>query len=182
MIERLGPSSLSLRTLCPLRNLLFLFLGLPLHPPKKQKSRKSSRPAADQQNAALSQPLAGGESSLGYNPHETFAVLAPLAIPHRGRPRKTRGLSGQVAETPPGPSRVRFEFAGRAHCREFTPFLVINPPLFPCQHEITKKITIPPNILSPRPPFLECGGSPPLFQPQLRHKAISHARFVLFHS
>ncbi len=63
---------------------------------------------------------------MGYKPRETFAVLAPLAIAHQGRPRKTRGLSGQVSETPPDPSRVRFEFAGRAHCREFTPNPVIN--------------------------------------------------------
>ena len=137
-----------------------------LPPPQKQKSRKSSRPAADQHNAAVTQPLAGGESSLGYNPHETFAVLAPLAIPHRGRPRKTRRLSGQVAETPPNPSRVRVECAGRAHCREFTPNPVIN---------LTLSLV---NMKSPKnSPFrqkslatLECGGlftltfeGPPLF-------------------
>src|SRR5271157_3851873 len=65
---------------------VFLFalsaaLALPFSPPKKQKSRKSLRPAADHHHAAKSQPLAGGESSFGYQPRETFAVLAPFAIP-----------------------------------------------------------------------------------------------------
>jgi len=128
LLRRALFSSLFLSLLCALCVPTSVVSVLPSlsYPSKKQKSRKSSRPAADQHNAAVTQPLAGGESSLGYNPHETFAVLAPLAIPYRGRPRKTRGLSGQVAETPPNPSRVRFEFAGRAHCREFTPNPVIN--------------------------------------------------------
>jgi len=115
-------------------------------PPKKQKNRKSLRPAADHHTGSLRQPLAGGESSLGYKPRETFAVLAPLAIPHQGRPRKTRGLSGQVPETPPNPSRVRFEFAGRAHCREFTPNPVINL-TFPLVNMKSTKISLSPKII-----------------------------------
>ena len=101
----------------------------PVSHPQKQNRRKSLRPAADPLHAAIMQPLAGGESSFSYKPRETFAVLAPLVIPLQGRPRKTRRPSGQVAETPPKASRVRFEFAGRAHYREFTPNSVINLPL-----------------------------------------------------
>ena len=132
-----------------------------LSPPKKQKSRKSLRPAADHHTASIQQPLAGGESSLGYKPRETFAVLAPLAIPHQGRPRKTRGLSGQVAETPPAPSRVRFEFAGRAHCREFTPNPVINLTLLLVNMKSREFSLSRQKSLV----FLECGGLPPLFHP-----------------
>ena len=132
-----------------------------LSPPKKQKSRKSLRPAADHHTNFFKATLAGGESSLSYKPRETFAVLAPLAIPHQGRPRKTRGLSGQVAETPPAPSRVRFEFAGRAHCREFTPNPVINPTLLLVNMKSRKYSLSRQKSLV----ILECGGLPPLFHP-----------------
>jgi hypothetical protein len=43
-----------------------------------------------------------------------------------GGTRKCRGPSGRVAAAFPKGTRVRFEFAGRAHAEKFTPKLGIN--------------------------------------------------------
>src|SRR5208283_5332009 len=129
--------------------------------PKKQNRRKSLRPAADLHHTAIRQPSAGGESSFGDKPRETFAVLAPWANPSQGRPRKNRRPSGQVAETPPNASRVRFEFAGRAHCREFTPNSVINLPLSIVNMKSLKNSLFLQKLCN----FFEVPGSPPLYPP-----------------
>jgi len=113
------------------------------HPYCKQKTRERGEPArvGDSENGV---PLTGGESS----PARPWRTAPLEAGPHEqpddeGGNRKMHRPSGpfanaqgkRKAEPQPGKTRVRFEFARRAHQREITPKLGINRVARDCQGE-----------------------------------------------
>jgi hypothetical protein len=90
----------------------------------KKPANGTGRPRAKE--TSLKQPLAGGECSrrgdqaaASTRDERIKNTLSP------GGPRMPNEPSGQVAAPTQGTARVRFEFAGRAHRREFTPKLEI---------------------------------------------------------
>ena len=90
----------------------------------KKPANGTGRPRAKE--TSVKQPLAGGECSrrgdqaaASTRDERIKNTLSP------GGPRMPNEPSGQVAAPTQGTARVRFEFAGRAHRREFTPKLEI---------------------------------------------------------
>ena len=90
----------------------------------KKPANGTVRPRAKE--TSVKQPLAGGECSrrgdqaaASTRDERIKNTLSP------GGPRMPNEPSGQVAAPTQGTARVRFEFAGRAHRREFTPKLEI---------------------------------------------------------
>src|SRR4029077_17699260 len=84
----------------------------------------TGRPRAKE--TSVKQPLAGGECSRRGD--QAAASTRDERIKNTlrpGGPRMPNEPSGQVAAPTQGTARVRFEFAGRAHRREFTPKLEI---------------------------------------------------------
>jgi hypothetical protein len=93
-------------------------------PHNKKPANGTGRPRAKETSAK--QPLAGEECSrrgdqaaASTRDERIKNTLSP------GGPRMPNEPSGQVAAPTQGTARVRFEFAGRAHRREFTPKLEI---------------------------------------------------------
>jgi hypothetical protein len=85
----------------------------------KKPANGMGRPRAKERS--MKQPLAGGECSrrgdqaaASTRDERIKNTLSP------GGPRMPNEPSGQVAAPTQGTARVRFEFAGRAHRREFT--------------------------------------------------------------
>ena len=90
----------------------------------KKPANGTGRPRA--RATSVTQPLAGGECSRGGD--QAAASTRDERIKNTlspGGPRMPNEPSGQVAAPTQGTARVRFEFAGRAHRREFTPKLEI---------------------------------------------------------
>lgn len=91
----------------------------------QQKARERNGPATGKETS-VKQPLAGGECSRRGD--QAAASTRDESIKNTlspGGPRMPNEPSGQVAAPTQGTARVRFEFAGRAHRREFTPKLEI---------------------------------------------------------
>jgi hypothetical protein len=98
----------------------------PLQPAghNKKPANGTGRPRAKE--TSVKQPLAGGECSRRGD--QAAASTRDESIKNTlspGGPRMPNEPSGQVAAPTQGTARVRFEFAGRAHRREFTPKLEI---------------------------------------------------------
>ena len=90
----------------------------------KKPANGTGRPRAEE--TSVKQPLAGGECSRrGDQPAASTRAERIKNTLSPGGPRMPNEPSGQVAAPTQGTARVRFEFAGRAHRREFTPKLEI---------------------------------------------------------
>ena len=113
----------------PTRNKRWLAAAL-----QKQKTRGRDQPAAGKQATKLRLPLAGGESSASHNLGEAYPIEPPFDDKEGGN-REPRRPSGQLAETLPGDTRVRFEFARRAHRREIRSEITNKPQVNYCQQK-----------------------------------------------